>query len=285
MASRQFDLLGSYWTLAGGAHPHTDHEYCPYDLRERIEGAARAGFTGMGFWHADLIHIKKKHSLKDMKKMLDDNGIVHVELEFIYDWFLGGEKRRKSDELRKLLLTSAEILGASNVKVGDFFNTPCPLPRIIECFAQLCDEAEDYGTRILFEMMPFANVGTLDDTIALVTGADRKNGGVILDLWHVVRMNIDYKELRRIPKRYLMGVELNDGDRVVQGDLHQATVDNRKLCGEGEFDISGFIRCLLDIGYSGPWGIEVLNKEMREWPLDELNRRSFETTAAAFRGI
>ena len=281
----KLDIVGSYWTLAGGAYPHTDHEYSKYDFRDRVEAAARAGFKGFGIWHADLSHSLKSRSLAEMKQILDDNGITHVELEFIYDWFLDGEKRRKSDELRRLLLTAAEALKASHVKVGDFFNTPCPMPRLIEEFAKLCDEAANHGTKILFEMMPFANVSTLDDTIRLVVEAGRGNGGVILDLWHVVRMGIPYPELRRIPAQYLMGVELNDGDLVVKGDLHQATVDSRKLCGAGEFDVRGFIRCLRDLGYRGPWGIEVLNKEMREWPLDKLVERSYSTTIAQFNDM
>jgi len=35
--------------------------------------------------------------------------------------------------------------------------------------------------------------------------------------------------------------------------------------------------------YSGPWGIEVLNKAQRGWPLDELTTRAFATTLGVFR--
>jgi sugar phosphate isomerase/epimerase len=280
MCAAKAEVLGSYWTLAGGAYPHTDREYSPFDFRERVEAASRAGFTGLGFWHADLAHILETRKLPEMKRILDDNGIVHVELEFIYDWFLDGEKKQKSDELKLLLLSAAEALEARHVKVGDFFKTPCPMPRLIERFAALCGEAEDYGTRILFEMMPFANPGTLDGTIELVTGAGAKNGGVILDLWHIVRMGLRYDELRKIPARYLMGVELNDGDLELKGELHQETIDNRKLLGEGEFDVRGFVAAMKSMGFHGPWGIEVLNKDMREWPLQKLMERTWETTVA-----
>ena len=282
MGAAKVEILGSYWTLAGGAYPHTDREYCPFDFRERVEAAARTGFTGLGFWHADLAHILEKRSLTEMKRILDDNGIVHVELEFIFDWFLDGEKKKKSDELKHLLLTAAEALEARHVKVGDFFKTPCPMPKLIESFAALCKEAEDYGTRILFEMMPFANPGTLEGTMALIEGAGARNGGVILDLWHVVRMGIPYGDLKKIPKRYLMGVELNDGDMELKGELHQETVDNRKLCGDGEFDVRGFIAVMEEMGFHGPWGIEVLNAGMREWPLGQLVDRTWETTLAQF---
>ena len=33
----------------------------------------------------------------------------------------------------------------------------------------------------------------------------------------------------------------------------------------------------------GPWGIEVLNKAQRAWPLDELTTRAYATTRGQFR--
>ena len=41
------ELLASYWTIAGGAMPHTDKEYSPFDFKDRVEAAARAGFKGV----------------------------------------------------------------------------------------------------------------------------------------------------------------------------------------------------------------------------------------------
>jgi len=37
-------------------------------------------------------------------------------------------------------------------------------------------------------------------------------------------------------------------------------------------------------GYRGPYGIEVLNAEMRAWPLEKLAARAYETTMAQFDG-
>jgi sugar phosphate isomerase/epimerase len=90
------ELLASYWTISGGL-PHTDREYSPFDFRDRVESAARAGFKGFGLWHADLEHVLEKYSLNEMKRILDDNGIRHVELEFLSDWFLEGERKKTSD--------------------------------------------------------------------------------------------------------------------------------------------------------------------------------------------
>jgi sugar phosphate isomerase/epimerase len=101
------ELLASYWTIAGGALPHTDKEFSPFDFKDRVEAAAKAGFAGIGLWHADLEHILKRRSLKEMKQILDGNGIRHVELEFLTDWFLEGERKKQSDVQKRKLLAAA----------------------------------------------------------------------------------------------------------------------------------------------------------------------------------
>ena len=277
------ELLASYWTIAGGALPHTDKEYSPFDFKDRVEAAARAGFKGLGIWHADLYHTLKKRSLKEMKKILDDNGMKFLELEFLRDWFLDGEKKKQSDIEKQKLLEASAALNAKHLKVGDFERTECSMPRLIESFAELCADAGKYGATIGFELMPFAMIDMLKDALTMVEGADAKNGGVILDLWHVAKLGIPYDEIARIPARYLIGVEINDGTFKAPWDLHEDTINHRRLCGEGEFDIKGFIASVQRAGYTGPYGIEVLSQELRQKALEEVTSRAFTTTMAQFR--
>lgn len=281
---REVELLASYWTIAGGAQPHTDRDWSPFDFKDRVAGAARAGFKGIGIWHTDLAHTLETRSLPEMKRILDDHGIRHVELEFLTDWFLDGERKKKSDATRRMLMEAAEALGARHIKVGDFFKEQCPMARLIEGFAGLCREANERGTRILFELMPFANVDTLEGAIELVRGAGAKNGGIILDTWHVVKLGIAYETVARMPGECLLGVELNDGTFQAPWSLHEDTINHRRLCGEGEFDVRGFIAAVERAGYRGPYGIEVLNAEMRAWPLERLATRAYDTTMAQFDG-
>jgi sugar phosphate isomerase/epimerase len=276
------ELLASYWTIAGGALPHTDREYSPFDFQDRVEAAAKAGFKGIGIWHADLEHILEKRSLKEMKRILNDNGIKYLELEFLTDWFLEGEQKRQSDIRKKMLLTAAEALGARHIKVGDFLGQTTPMPRLIESFAALCAEGAEHGTRILFELMPFAMIATLQAALEMVEGANAENGGIVFDLWHLAKLGISNDEVASVATRYIMGVELNDGTFKAPWSLHEDTINHRRLCGEGEFDVKGFINCLHKTGYRGPWGIEVLSQELRQKTLHELTTRSFVTTMAQF---
>lgn len=276
------ELLASYWTIAGGAQPHTGSEYSPFDFKDRVQAIAKAGFKGMGIWHADLAHTLERRSLQEMKQILDDNGIKHIELEFLADWFLDGEQKKQSDIRKQLLLTAAEALGARHVKVGDFLRQKTPMPRLIESFAALCADAAKHGTRIIFELMPFAMIDTLQDALTMVSGAGAKNGGIGFDLWHIVKLHIPYEEVARVPPQYLLAVEINDGTFEAPWSLHEETINHRRLCGEGEFDVKGFVDCLQKAGYQGPWGIEVLSEELRKKPLEELTTRAFTTTMAQF---
>ena len=281
---KKIELLASYWTISCGI-PHTDREYSPFDFRDRVESAAKAGFKGFGLWHADLEHVLKTRSLQEMKQILDDNGIAHLELEFLTDWFLEGERKKQSDTCRKLLLDAAEALGAHHVEVGDFFQEKASMPHLIEAFAGLCAEAADRGTKVGFELMPFAMIRTLEDSLELVKESGAANGGICLDTWHIVKLKIPFDQLRRIPSQYLTSVELNDGTFDCPWSLHEDTVNHRRFCGEGEFDVPGFIRAVQDAGYDGPWGVEVLSAELREWPLGRLTSEAFRTTIAQFDRI
>jgi sugar phosphate isomerase/epimerase len=280
--TKNVELLASYWTMAGGALPHTDREYSTFDFKDRAAAIAKAGFKGMGIWHADLEHTLKRRSLKEIKRILDDHGLKHLELEFIGDWFCDGAEKRESDIRKKMLMEAAEALGAHHIKVGDFYKKKTPMPKLIESFAALCEEADEHGTRILFELMPFAMLDTLPETLAMVEGAGAKNGGIAFDLWHIAKLRIPYEDVGRALQRCEVSVEINDGTFEAPWSLHEDTVNHRRFCGEGEFDVKGFVACLLKAGYAGPWGIEVLSEEIRDKPLEYLVTRAFATTMAQF---
>jgi sugar phosphate isomerase/epimerase len=274
------ELMSLYWTTAGVFPGHG--EISRFDFKDRVQAAAKAGFKGIGIWHTDLEHILVHRTLKEMKKILDDNGIKHVELEFINDWFLDGARKAESDSRKKRLFEASEVLHAKHIKVGDFYNSMCPMPRVVESFAALCAEAENYGVTIGFEIMGCAMIDNIKDAIAMVETAGAKNGGLIIDIYQVVNLGMSYEEISNIPLQYLTNVELNDGTLPRNPDHDPA---NRKFCGEGEYDIKSFINCVKNMGYTGPWGVEVISEKLVSLPLKELNTKAFNTTMAEFWGI
>lgn len=281
------DLLASYWTIAGDVNPGTGgREWSLFDFRERVEALSGAGFRGMGLWHADVEHTLETYSLDDMKRILDDNGIAHLELEFLQlgGWFTGGEAEAASEAQKAQLLNWAEALDARHIKVGDFFGTPTTLDRATEVFAAVCRDAANAGTRVLFEMMPFAMLDNFDDSVQMCVDAGAANGGVMMDTWHMFKMGVPMEKIADMPSEYLLGIELNDGwNETPEGmTLNEETVLERQYPGEGEWDMEAFMNACFATGYDGPYGVEVINLENRSRSLDELVSKAYTTTASMF---
>ena len=275
-------ILGSYWTLAVGAGP-SGIQYCPHDFRTRVETAAKAGFTAMGFWHADIAQVRNKHSFKEMKQILAANGIVAIEVEWLLDWFCSDARRKASDETRKLLLDAAEALGARHIKIGDLGNDCADVPKMTEEFALLCREAAQRGTNVLFEMLPaqFSRAPSLDRVLAITRGSGAKNGGIMLDNLHLQRTGTTFEDLgRKLGPGDLIGVEINDGFLAVPSKFEDSVINKRLLPGDGEFDIAGFLGAIWSLGYDGPIGVEVLNEYMRKWDLQTAATETMTKTRA-----
>ena len=283
----QDELLALYWTVSGPADVHVGREWSTFDWRDRCAHGARVGFRGMGLWHADIEHQLQTRTLADMKAIFDDVGLQYLQVEFLADFFVaaGQPERVQSDQRRQLLFETAAAFDAHHIKVGNIPGTPCELGALTEAFAQLCQDAAGHtSAKVAYELMPFdVNVNTLDAALQVVQDAGAPNGGLAIDTWHMAKLGITPEDLRRIPLEYLTWVELSDGQFENLPDRVDETVNHRRLPGEGEFDIPAYVEVCQQIGYPGPWGVEVLSAELRELPIETEFDRAYETTAAQFR--
>jgi len=274
------DLLASYWTLAGPVELHTGREWSLFDVVDRVTAAANAGFRGLGLWHADLLHILEKRGLHELRTILDDGGMVHIELEFLWDWFLdpGTDERRRSDQRRRTLLDAAGVLGARHVKVGNFAGRQVPVGLLTERFAELCAEAAEHGTSVAYEFMyRDATAGSLEAALSVVRGAGAANGGLALDLWHIVDLDVSTASVRELPAGTVVAAEVSDGARS-PGSGARRTMRDRRLPGDGDFDIGGFVAAVRAAGFQGPWGVELLSAAIGDVGPAELARRAYRST-------
>jgi sugar phosphate isomerase/epimerase len=280
------ELVALYWTVSGPVEVHVGREWSLFAWADRCAEAKKVGFSGIGIWHADLEHVLESRSLADMKSVFDANGLRHLELEFIMDWFVdpGDPRREASDRIRDLLFRASAELGAHHIKVGNIPGTPCELPLLTERFAELCAAAAEHtDAKVVYEFMPFdPNVTSIDAAVEVVGGAGASNGGIAIDTWHMSKLGIAPDELRKIPREYLSWVELSDGQFENMDDRIDEVVNHRRLPGEGEFDIPAYIGACRDCGYTGPWGVEVLSEELRNNPIDVIFRRAYDATASQF---
>jgi sugar phosphate isomerase/epimerase len=256
-------LLATCWTTAGAASPLPGDQRSPVPIRERVEAAAAAGFQGLGLLHDDLMPALQEYGVGGLRALLDDHGMVDLELELIVDWWEPGP-----NAVRRDLLTAAAALGARHIKVApDVADAPWDRDRWVTAFAALAAEGAEAGTRIGLEFLPWSNIKTVHDGLDIVRTAGHPAGGLIIDVWHTERGGTPPAELAEVPLEYIVGVELNDADAETIGTLFEDTVHRRRLCGDGTFDLTGIIAALRTAGWHGPWGVEILSDEHRKAPL------------------
>lgn len=262
-------LLATCWSSAGDAASDRADLRSPLPLRRRVEAASAAGFTGFGLLSDDLPAAVAEHGLPGIRTLLADNGIVHLELESIPYWWDDGAHRAESDRVRHAVLEAAEVLQPRQLKVTpDGDNRPWDRALWAARFAELAAQADGVGARLGIEFFPWSNIGSLHEGLRLVEDAGHEAGGVVIDAWHVARAGTPTADLATVPLHRIIGVELDDADEHVVGTLFEDTVNRRRYCGEGAFDLVGMVGALRTAGWAGPWGVEILSDEHRALPVE-----------------
>lgn len=277
------ELVASCWTSAGNAAPLQNPETSPVPVADRLEAIASTGWSGFGLAHDDLAAARSTLGFPALRGLIDEAGLRYVEVELLTDWWdedLAPAWRPKFD----LLLEAAETLGARFIKVGTSIGEPlADLDFLVEALRRLTAEAALRGTRIALEPMPFSMVGSVPVAADLMRKVDMPGCGLVVDYWHVFRAGTTLDELSAsLEAGQIFGVELNDAAAEVRGTLFEDTRDNRRLCGQGDQDVSGFIQALKTLGFNGPWGVEILSDEHRLLPVQEALRAAHATTLACF---
>jgi sugar phosphate isomerase/epimerase len=283
------ELLATCWTHAGDAVPVAGRHLSRLDLRARAEAVAAAGFTGIGFTINDLDAARATYGLSQVRRMCEDLGLVHLEVELLEDWWTAGSRRRESDRTRASLLTAAEVLEARQIKIGPDVEivdgTVPPLADVAHWASelhQLAVQAAEVGTRVALEPLPFSNITDFRLAAELVAAADHPAAGLVADIWHLERGPSTLTDLGQIPGDKVFAVELNDAPAPQSTDLFHETINHRVLCGSGTFDVRGFVETLQGIGFAGPWGVEIISEAHRQRPLQEVLVDAHRTTMALF---
>lgn len=279
------DLLTTCWTSAGDAVPLPGRDDSPIDLRTRIEIAGRTGFTGFGVVHNDLAVYLREHTLADLGRTFQENGIRYIELEFLTDWWqpMDTAERAASDAVMEMLVAAAAALGPHHVKVGpDIHGGAFDLEVWATEWYRISDAFHQVGSTIALEFMPFSNVPSITTASELVRAAGHPAGGLMVDLWHIMRGPGTLDELAALPLEYITGVELDDGDAEQVGDGYSDTILRRKIPGQGVWDVPAFIQILEDKGWTGPWGIEIISETHRVRPIEETLPEVYRNTLRQF---
>jgi sugar phosphate isomerase/epimerase len=263
---------------------------CPGTLprapfRTRAAAAAAGGFAGVGLW---LPHRAQAHAEgladADLRAILADHGLVVTEVEAITDFgpgFRGGAGAAREPTAReRLAYEVATAVGAKTVTVVEGAGDPMPVGPAAEAFALLCDRAAAHGLDVAIEFWPRSALDA-QAAAAIAAAAGRRNGGLLVDTWHVHHEPRAAEVVRALPAGAVKAVQVADVAGAPFDDYFAATLHARRLPGDGVADLAGAIRSLDSIGARSPLGIEVLSDALHALPPDDVARRA----GAAMRAL
>ncbi|MGC5016846.1 sugar phosphate isomerase/epimerase family protein [Streptosporangium sp. DT93] len=270
------------------AHPHLVGSLWPEPPRDafddRVAAIAGVGSTGMGMGTEELDGLLAGRSAADLRAVLEHHGVHIGELEILIGWQdPDGEFGVRAKAVEERMHVLADLFGARRIKTSAVFPPGVPMPAVdvlTERFAALCDRAAAHGLSV--ELEPFAVFPGFTYAVAadVVLAADRPNGGLLIDTWHLFRDPTGLGALDRVEGRHITGLELGDGHAEPRGTLHEDCNNHRLLPGEGSFHLVDLVRALDAKGVDVPLSVEVISAELRGLTPAENARRTAAAVAA-----
>lgn len=256
-------LIATCWTSAGAVAPLDSSEVSPIPPLERIQAIADAGWDGFGLGQDDLRKIEETVGFQAVYEKAQELNLRHIEVEFGTGWWQPESTGWR--DTWNLLLRAGQAMKTEFIKIGTTFGEPIDnFALMVEPMRAIANEAQDLGTKIALEPLPFSLIASMPQGAELINEVNHPAAGLVVDYWHVFRAATSLAELAAsVPVEKIFGVELSDANHAIVGTLFEDTRDNRKLLTEGEQDVVGFIRTLQKMGYQGAYGVEILSIEHR----------------------
>jgi len=266
------DLILSHFSLG---------RFRPFE--ERVRAAAEAGFAAMGLYIGEYQRLRAEGARDaDLRSVLDHYGMPLVEIEALRGWSATGADRAAYLQTERSVFAMSDALGPGHhvQVIGPYTGT---LDDAAEAFAGVCDRAAEHGLAAAIEFLPeMSNIPDAATAMQIVTQAGRANGGICLDCWHHFRGANDDDMLRAIPAEAIFTVQFDDGPRQrVDPDYYTDCTRHRSVPGDGDFDLTGFLRLVAEMGVRLPLSVEVMSTKLHDQTASEIARRLADATRAA----
>lgn len=231
---------------------------------EKLRAIAEAGFDGIEIFEQDF--IASDFSPREVGQMVRDHGLDITLFQPFRDFEGLPEPHRSrafARAARKFDLMNQ--LGTDLVLVCSSVHPAAMggIDRMAADFAELGDLAQAHGVRVGFEALCWGrHVNDHRDAWEVVRRADHPNVGLILDSFHTLGRKIDPDTIRRIPGDRIFFVQLADAP-AIDMDLLYWSRHFRNMPGEGDLNVTGFMRAVAATGYAGPLSLEIFNDQFR----------------------
>ncbi|POF29695.1 bifunctional sugar phosphate isomerase/epimerase/4-hydroxyphenylpyruvate dioxygenase family protein [Roseibium marinum] len=234
------------------------------DFSEKLSAIAAAGFDGIEIFENDFLAFDR--SPKDVGRMVHDHGL-EISLFQPFRDFEGMPEPQRSRTFaraeRKFDLM--QEMGADLVLICSNVSPLAQggIDRAAEDLRELGDLAARCGIRVGYEALAWGRfINDHRDAWEIVRRADHPNIGLILDSFHTLARKTDPDTIRAIPGDKIFFVQLADAPNFDM-DLLYWSRHFRNMPGEGDLDVTGFMRAVAATGYDGVLSLEIFNDQFR----------------------
>ena len=224
-------------------------------LEVRMAAAKGAGFTDIGLSVRWMREWLAEHNIAELDALLGEYDLRVTELEAIRP--MGTEQ----DPREELAARLAEHLRPARMQtIGPYDGTVDDAARRA---GRVADRFAQWDVEVVLEPLPFTNMRTPADGAEIIRLANRPNLSMCMDVWHLYRNNLPMSHLDDLWP-YISTVQFNDGTLECQHpeDLREDCLINRRIPGQGEFDLVGLIRARNVHRPDSTFSIEVINTQL-----------------------
>ncbi len=236
-------------------------------LPDKLEAAAAIGFDGVEIMEADLLAFGG--SPADIRSICEELGLsIDVYQPFRdFEAMPDLQRARNLDRAERKFdvmqaLGTDLVLVCSNTLPGTLDDDQ----RAAADLAEMAERAARRGLRVGYEALAWGrHVNRWAHAWRIVQMAGHAALGLIVDSFHTLSLGDDPAGIASVPGDRLFYVQLADAPRLAM-DVLSWSRHFRNFPGQGDLDVTGFLRAVLASGYAGPLSLEVFNDEFRAAP-------------------
>lgn len=234
------------------------------DLGDKLTAIAAAGFDGVEIFEMDF--LTGNASAREVGALVRDHGLEITLFQPFRD-FEGLPEPQRAHAFDRAE-RKFDLMGEMGADLMLICSNVSPLAlggvdRAAADLAELGERAEKRGIRVGYEALAWGrHVSDHRDAWEIVRRAAHPHIGLILDSFHTLARGIDVETIRAIPGDRIFIVQLADAPRIAMDPLYWSR-HFRTMPGQGELDVTAFMRAVAATGYSGPLSLEIFNDQFR----------------------
>lgn len=174
------------------------------------------------------------------------------------------------------LAQAAAVIGARWVNTVFLAGLTAETARTIKRCAAIFAAA---GTGMAVEFSPLGPVTSIAAGLQVVAAAGTDRAGLLIDTWHFSFGDSTWQDLAGLPLEQIAYIQFTDAPPPESDRMMRETLHRRAMPGDGFLELERFASTLLDRGFAGVVSVEVLNRELRTWPVPDFARRAYEASA------